>query len=361
MKYFAILFFVFSSLFASGTAFIKPVDLEIRAHIVVNNKVYAITQGDYLLVWDLLTQKRLYTGNSNKEQFISLGKDNNGAVFLGSRNGKVYKLDTNDFSVTKALSLNKGDEIRFIYFNSQNKMYLILQSGIYDVANKKGYNEFYNPPGGMIVQQKNKKGVFEPTDIYFLPPAITFLDSKNRIWMSKSMGEFGTTLYIFDIDRNEIIKRPEGVDNIQGFAEGADGNIYISGGLQHFMNFGEIYKVDKDMKVMKLYDSDFDFEGNKQESKNRIFIGPCAWNETEKRLYFASSYGFFKANVSNGNKLTNVQKVFEQSLTYVREPMAIGMQMAVKEMTFLSDNRLLFRTAANGLGVYGGIDVVVLE
>lgn len=360
MKHFTALLFLLFSFVVFGKTTFSPAHIELRAHTVANNKVYAINQGDSLLVWDLQTMKRVYTGDS-KKQFTSVGHNYNGAVFLGSRNGRVYRLNTDDYSVTEVLRLKKDDQIRFIFFNSRNQMYLILESGVYDVANKKVYDEFYNPPGGMTVQRMNKKGKFEPTDTYFLPPTIAFLDSKNRVWMSKSMGEFGTTLYIFDIDKNEIIKRPEDVSHVQGFTGDALGTIYISGGLQHFMNFGEIYKLDKDLKVTKLYDSGFDFEGNKQEMNNRIFIGPCAWSQAEKRLYFASSHGFFKAAVSAENKLTDVQKAFEQPLNYLREPLAIGMQMAVKEMVFLPDNRLLFRTAANGIGVYNGTDVLMLE
>ncbi|KAF2508927.1 hypothetical protein E0W72_10195 [Flavobacterium arcticum] len=328
-----------------------------------DSNLYALNDKGQLTVWDLKTLKKIYKQNDTLPKYTALAKNKNDVVYLGSSKGFVYRLKHYYSAELIYRPKKTATEIYFIFFNSKNEMYFVLNDGLYCVKEDKLYNQFKNT-GFSAMQRVSFNGANSDPDIYFDVPTVAFIDSNDRIWMSDCMGEFGCTRNTFDANNNKILDEVTELNYIQSFTEDTLGNVYVTEGIEHRGRHGEIYKVSPSLKAIKLYDSydsDFDFEGEKIVLENGLFIGAGAWNKAEKKLYFASSDGFYRAAISTKNKLIDVEKLFSPVLTAKRENLAIGMQMPVKQVAFTNDNRLLFLTAANGIGVYNGEEYIMLE
>lgn len=330
--------------------------------LYAGDSLFALHDSGRLVVWDLKTNEKLYTQNDTLPKYTAIAKDRNGIVYLASSGGYVYKLKNNSCYKPKLFFKDEdiSRKIYFLFFNSKNKMYFVLNEGLYCAENGKIYDQFENT-GFSAVQRVTFDGS-EPSNFYFETPKTTFIDSNDRIWMSMTMGEFGGTRYIFDTKDNKILDEITELNHIQSFCEDTAGNIYVTEGLQHMMNFGTIYKVTPDMKAIEVYDSQFTFDYTETDFGDELFIGPGAWNKKESRLYFASSQGVYSTGISGDNKLTDVEKLFEvKDLLYERENLAMGMQMAVKKLDFTPNNHLIFLTAVNGIGIHNGKELIMLK
>ena len=82
------------------------------------------------------------------------------------------------------------------------------------------------------------------------------------------------------------------------------------------------------------------------------FVGPGAYNKIDKSIYFATSTGFYKADPTTDK--IKPKFLFNAKFTWSREPMAIGVTMSILKLDFTTDNRLLFLTENDGLGIYDG-------
>lgn len=328
-----------------------------------DSNLYAINDKGQLVVWDLKTLEKIYKQKDTIPKYTAITKDKNNAVYLGSSKGFVYKLNHCYGGVESFYKPEKkSSEIYFIFFNSRNEMYMVFGEGLYCTKNDRMYNQFMNT-GFSAIQRVTVNGI-KPSNVYFDVPTVAFIDSNDRIWMSDCMGEFGCTRNTFDANNNKILDEVTELNSIQSFTEDDSGNIYVTQGLQHMMNSGSIIQVIPNLEAIKLYSSyetEYSFENCEHEFNNGLFIGPGAWNTAEQKLYFASSDGFYKAAISPNNRLSGVEKLFEPILIAKRENLAIGMQMPVKQVAFTHDNRLLFLTAANGIGVYNGKEYIMLE
>ena len=287
-------------------------------------------------------------------------------VFLGTIKGDVYRVDPSDLSY----SLYYHDKYRIysICFNSENNMFLVVPYAIYEPRTKKHWEKFENHAGGIIVKRKRFMGLsWKQTDEYFTLPQFTYLDSQDRWWMCASHGEFGGDVEIFDTKNKKILSnRFEGLKtgdiSPQSVFESPNKNIYITSGLQHFINSGEIYQISTDGKSTKIFDSN-DFQDTTKQGGvyGNLFIGPGAYNSHESTIYFASSEGFFKTKMPENDKIEQIQFLFNPSLSWERESLAIGVSMAIKKMEFLPNHKLLFLTGNDGFGLYDGKKTIIFN
>lgn len=123
------------------------------------------------------------------------------------------------------------------------------------------------------------------------------------------------------------------------------------------MNLGSIYKIvnGKAVVIFNTYDYKPDTE------EGNLYIGPGAFSNKEQKLYFATQKGIYRSSVPQEGKINVLEKVFSPELLYSRENLAVGMKMAIKKMEFTNDNRLIFLTENNGIGVYNGKEVITLD
>ena len=196
-------------------------------------------------------------------------------------------------------------------------------------------------------------------------PQSVFTDSRDRIWMTSSFGEFGGSVQIFDMQKKEPLNVKFNINMGLLFPKSVfnddEGNIYITSGLQHFMNSGAIYKVDHNDSVTKIYDSEDYRDTTKRQLYAGIFVGPGAFNKTNSSLYFATTQGFYKAAVPVSGKLQDPQVIFNPSLHWGNEPLAIGVSMAVKKMEFIQSGKLLFMTSYDGFGIFDNHQLIFLK
>lgn len=360
MKYFYLLLFLLLSVFGYSQA---DTITSYKDMVMDNNHLYAISDKGKISIWDIHSLKKLHEVQDT--MYSAIGRDRNNIIHIGTKDGRLAKFN-NDFSLNWYLQLKKKLQVHNIFFNSQNKMFLVVPYAVYDPVNDKYWDKFkiVDTPGRMRVSTIKKFLFFyytRPAKYSFMPPRIAFADSNDRIWMANTFGEFGTMLNVFDAKKEKELEpdifESYGSLHLQSVFEDDKKNVYVTSGLQHFMNFGEIFKIVKGKATSIFNTRDY----NEKEEKGSLFIGPGTFSIKEQKLYFPTQRGIFRAAIPNEGKITELEKVFAPTLLYSRESHAIGAQMAVRKMEFTSDNRLIFLTSNNGIQLYDGEKVVEIE
>jgi hypothetical protein len=334
--------------------------------ITTDDKIFAINDSGQVVVWDLNKLDTIHFPHNNTSlHYTAISKDRQNQIFIGTNKGKIYKVNPSDLSYS--LFLDDKHSVHAICFNADNKMFLIVPAAVYEPSTKKYWNKFTHEKNGMIVRKKVLGLFWKKTNRYFDMPQSTFIDNQNRIWMTSSFGEFGGSIQIFDTrKRKKLNAKFNGLDMGLFFPKSVfsdnSGNIYITSGLQHLMNYGEIYKIDKHRTVTKIYDSEDYIDTTKNIFLDAgIFVGPGAYSKADSSIYFATTRGFYKAALPSTGKLQNPQLLFNPALRWEREPLAIGIGMTIKQMEFTTDNKLIFLTTNDGIGIYGEGNLIILK
>jgi len=373
-----IVFILLITLFAKAQKDSIKTELPSFKSMVIGDKyLYAINKHRQFYVWDLVSLQRVFV--SSDSIFIAIAKDTNNNIFLGTGWGKIFKLNQQDFSTTLFMTLKKELPINEIIFNSKNEVFLVVPYVIYDPVSNKYWNEFLKGNNGTIVKKRYLFFFHKTIDRWFVMPQYTFLDSKDRIWMIRQYGEFGGSIQVFDTQsRNEIDLAFDslnyGLIFPRSVFEDAEQNIYFTSGLQHFFNSGSIYRSSSNRDIVQVFDGKKSIDTTTTvkldstgiivvEAKNNsdFFIGPGQFNRKEQKIYFATTEGIYKANVDDEGQLENVELVVLPFLSWSSEPLAIGYGMSIKRIEFTNDNRLVFLTSYNGIGVYDGEKLIYLK
>lgn len=359
---------VFLSLVFDSTAqtdSLKKVNPSHTKMLVGAENIYAINSSGQLFVWDLTNLTRTFTSDLTVK-FMSIAKDNSNKIYLGTEKGKIFTIDKSDYSIDLYLQLKKDYSVSEIVFNSNNEIFLIVPYAVYDPVNDKHWSDFKHQPNGMIVSKRFLFLFRKRTKEYFDMPQYTFIDSEDRIWMTKSFGEFGGSVQIFDTRKRKELSADFDSLNFgllfpKSVFEDKNRNIYITSGLQHFMNSGDIFRIENNIAT-KIYDSE-DFRDTTEDNPfgGGIFVGPGAHNPFDDKIYFATTDGFYRASISNQGMIENPEFLFKPELLWEREPLAIGISMSVKRLEFTDDNRLVFLTSNDGIGIYDGKDLIMLR
>jgi len=349
-----------------GFARIVKTNINYKYFTIADDKFFAINDSGQVVVWDLNKLDTIqFAHNNTSFRYTAISKDRQNQIFIGTNKGKIYKVNPSDLSYS--LFLDDKHSVHAICFNADNKMFLIVPAAVYEPSTKKHWNKFRHEKNGMIVRKKVLGLFWRKTKKYFDMPQLTFMDNHDRIWMTSSFGEFGGSLQLFDTrKRKKLSAKFEGLDMGLFFPRSVfsdnNGNIYITSGLQHLMNYGEIYKIDKQRTVTKIYDSEDYIDTTKNIFEDvGIFVGPGAYNKTDSSIYFATTRGFYKAALPSTGKLQNPQLMFNPALRWEREPLAIGAGMTIKQMEFTTDNKLIFLTTNDGIGIYGEGKLIFLK
>lgn len=331
--------------------------------VISDTTLYVLTEEGQVLAWGLSTlhKSQLMLSDPN-DKIISLAKSKTNEIYLGSERGKVYKLNP-DF--TSSLHLKTKFPVRFLVFNSDNKLLLIVPNAIYDPQTKRHWTNFKNHTTGLIVKKHGKR-----TDTYFQMPHYIFVDSRDKLWMIASFGEFGGDVQIFDTRQLEIVDNKfdsisPGLFFPKSVFEDTNGNVFITSGLQHFSSSGEIYKIKPNQGTEKIFASSgprrVERKTGKVLDEGGMFIGPGAFNKIDSSIYFATSSGIYKSGISHTGKIENPQLLINPDLTWSQEPLAIGASMAVKKMIFTNNGVLVFLTKKDGIGIYDNKRVTMLK
>jgi hypothetical protein len=359
-NYYIILLLLLGFKGQTQTDSLKTKEISYKSMIIAEDKILAIDNYGKLNIWDSNSIQKIYKSENINTFFTSVSKDRKGQFYLGTKKGEVLKLDCNFYSITPFLKLKKDFwSVDDIIFNSNNEIFLILSFGVYDPIKDKLWEEFDHKGVLMDVSVRKKSGEIKILKKYFSSPEYTFLDSNDVLWMSKTFGEFGSVLQLFDTKNRKII---EEVDNFnygqpKSIFEDDKKNIYITSGLSHFEQSGEIYKV-KDYRKSQIFISYElkDTENNKLFG-GKIFIGPGMYNFLDRKFYISTTKGFYKADISESDKIENLKFLFEPKLSWNQEPLAIGVAMSIHKIEFIKGNRMVFLTSNDGIGIYDGIEL----
>lgn len=352
MKLTATLFLSFVITFCFGqTETTKDTFYEIQDIVLIENQLYGIDKNGQLIKWDLETGVRENLSNDTSIMLTSIQIDRNSNLVLGSSKGLLFELhpDTKEFILKKRLK--KEVEIRDIIINSKNEIFLVVPGVIYDTIKDKYWKGFIHRNSQIISKKRFLFFFTKKVNKYFQMPQNTFIDNDDIIWMISNYGEFGGTIQRFDTKkRKEINTIIEGLGYTMFFPQNifSDGkHIYISSGLQHFRNFGEIWKISYD-KAQKIFKNG-DFI---DQYLDKIFIGPSLIDSQTNIIYISSSEGIFKAELSQDEKIKEIELLFVPELFWDREPLAIGAKMSIKKLLLTKDKQLIFLTSKNGVGIY---------
>ncbi|MDO6433295.1 hypothetical protein Q4E93_21975 [Flavitalea sp. BT771] len=315
--------------------------------VTCENKAFVTTKNGKIVVWDLTLQDTIhFAPHDTSDWFTCLALDRQNQVYAGTSRGEVYRINTS--SLTPTLVLNSKYFVFAICFNSNNKMLLAVKYAIYDPYKRKSWSGFTSHASGLIYSRQK----------FFSAPQFDFHDSKDRWWLCASHGEFGGDVQIFDTKNEKIYdKKIESIvfPNLtpKSVFEDTSGNVYITSGLQHFMNFGEIYRIGNDDVAKKIFDSDvYAKEEKESDSVGGLFIGPGVYNKFDGNIYLYTSNGIYRAMMFSDGSIKKLEPILNPSLHWSREPLAIGVGMAVHQMAVTSDNKLIFLTENDGLGIY---------
>lgn len=339
----------------SQTDSLKTNYLSIKSSIIHNQEILAIDNNGKLNIWDLKTFKKIFQSNNQNTFFTSLGKNKNGQFFIGTKKGRVLKFDRKEKSIKQFLKLKKNFwTIEGIVFNAESEIFLIMPFGIYEPQSDKLWTEFEHKGVLMTVYVKKFLGFKKRLKKYFSKPDYTFIDKNQIMWMSKTFGEFGSVMQLFDLKNKKIINLPDSLSfgEPKSMFDSNDGTIFITSGLHHFMQSGSITKI-KNFKTIGTYNSnELKDKDGKLVFPNEIFIGSGNYNPYDKKIYFSTTNGVYKTGFLEGKELKNIELVFQPKLTWKQEPLAIGIDTAIKKIDFLSNGDLILITESNGIGIY---------
>jgi ligand-binding sensor domain-containing protein len=335
---------------------IKRDTLNYISYVCTGDTLFAINEKGKLKIWDLKKIETIsFKTDDPNIKYTAITKDTYNHVFVGTADGSVLKLSSD---LSPSIYLTTKYPVIYIVFNSQNKLFLITQAGVYDVENKHYWNRFSIHAPGLVRVKKQLIFLKKRIKDYFSIPKVIYLDNKDRLWMSTSYGEFGTDMQVFDTGKRQILdslaKNVRGhLSNPNSFFNDDHGNLYITSGLQHFMNWSNIIKINTDDNVSEIFDGTID------GTRNKMFIGPGAYNVSNNSIYFATTDGFYRADITQREFKPHL--LFKPNLSWGREVMAIGAAMAIKHTSFVHNNKLLFLTVNNGFGIYDGNNLTMFK
>lgn len=373
---------------------------DFKDFVLHNQNVYALTNGDSLISWNLKSNSVKLL----KTDIKSIVKSDSILYTLNNQN----KISLFDFDV-------KWTEI-FSFSKLNTEEVLIDQYGNTIVLNDKGVfykGENYSPTELSSIYRPNSNKSLDK--LFFQYPDYSFVDSNDIVWLTYDYGEFGNELWFFDLSKKKFFENewlrvdvdynwlkesnkyfkdladsypnkikivsndtlyrfPANVPvyyGVKGMVENDNGEIFIS---QSLMHLGILHGCIMTYKENNKYDQFFSsnemsktFLKTKQSSGKSIkikfleeYIGPIAYNAFDEKLYYFSNEGFFKIiKKRNGYEKDLVLKTelhWEHGLKY-----SLGQQMAVKKFEFLNQQDFIFLTDLNGLGYFNGVGVNFLK
>ncbi|UOQ70943.1 hypothetical protein [Hymenobacter cellulosilyticus] len=199
-------------------------------------------------------------------------------------------------------------------------------------------------------------------------PSAHFIDSADRIWVGFGYGEWGGNLFIFDTQQKVFLTPDLGefrieLNPVKSFFEGQS-TVYLTCGLHHFLTHGCVIAFS-DLKARPLLNSESarDSADGKFFVKPGEYIGPGAFNASSQSVYFYSQNGIFRGDTrADLSTLAKWENMVRPKLDWKNgQRDAVGSPMNVLKMAFTEDNNLVFLSQNNGIGVFDGSSLRMIE
>ena len=380
-----ILFLLFTFLLTTLYAQNKKVYESRYTDVVTKNDlIYAISKTHKLVVWDMNIGGISYI----KKEVSCIYTNKRSEVYCATLDGEIQKETiTNEWKKVGAFT---GTPFAILTTNA-NKIASISSKGI------KYNNKYYMP------KEKNRigNGMYSFKNDKLRKPQLTYIDHKDRIWISYDFGKFSEVFifdtkksafldykplsildekktfnnkedYLKDYHKKQFKKYPYHVKKlgkeyaykfptelplyygIKSITQDKVGNYYISEGLaySHKKNGFYEYQITSEKRFYKILE-------NRESSfkKQNEIIGPIVYNNFNESLYYYSNYGFFKLH-KNESSYKNELAIDPNVLLYTNKiPHNYGSVMNVTKMLFMDKTRFVFLTKQYGFGYYDGENV----
>lgn len=242
--------------------------------------------------------------------------------------------------------------------DSKGHCYAITRKGIEDISTGRAY----------LDTNIGNDQVRLPS--FLSEPSCFYIDRNDNIWMGFDFGEWGGGITTFNTRTKKYLPPAKGLASARdlpahSFFEDND-HLYLSAGLQHMMNMGEIFRLDTNMATLV-----FRSRSARGLRIGRIdvpdvpgeYIGPAAWNPSGSCFYFYSQHGIFRgATAADLSSLANWRLVFKPELTWKYGlPYAVGSALPVLKLIAADKDRLFFLSRYNGVGYWDGSKLTMIE
>ena len=349
-----------------------------------NDLIYSLSRTHKLVVWDM-----------NKGD-ISYIKKEVSCIYTNQKN-EVYCV-TIDGEIQKEITANKWKKVGAftgtpfaVFTTASNKIASISSKGV------KYNNKYYMP------KEKNRigNGMYSFKNSKLRKPQLTYIDQKDRIWISYDFGKF-SEVFIFDTKKSAFLdhkplsiidekktfnskedylkdyrkkqfkKYPYHVKKlgkefvykfptelplyygIKSITQDKSGNYYLSEGLaySHKKNGVFEYLITPEKRFYSIVEN-----SETSYKKQSEIIGPMEYNNFNESLHYYSNYGFFKLHKTESG-YRNELVVDPNILLYTKKiSHNYGSVMNVTKIRFMDKTRFVFLTKQYGFGYYDGENV----
>jgi hypothetical protein len=315
--------------------------------------------------------------------FVTKDKDNSPLVYTVT--GKLMKLNLKKLLWEDVTPPHFKKCFGFAT-NSKGKRFEMVVNGINDLATGQVYTpgkEFcfseYRLNGGAFDGWEERSGMG------------FFMDNKDNLWFRVSYGEWGSDTFVFNTTTHRFIKPKGEMCNIINTVFEGDGNVYCNGAgakSQPFAEMGFFARVDFtpndttgfSISCKTIYNTlDNQSEADAAESDDNM-VSPT-FNPLDKKIYFFCGYGLFRgdplkslANISHWEKVKkfklqaqNVQPRIKNILSDIEKEIDTprgyntSLPYGMHQMAFANDGKLVFMSGHDGLGVFDGRKITMLD
>jgi len=349
-----------------------------------NDLIYALSKTHKLVVWDMTKGDISYI----KKEVSCIYTNKKNEVYCVTLDGEIQKETTTN--LWKKVGAFTGTPFA-ILTTTTNKIASISSKGI-------KYNKKYYMP-----KEKNRigNGMYSFKNSKLRKPQLTYIDQKDRIWISYDFGKF-SEVFIFDTKKSAFLdhkplsildekktfnskedylkdyrkkqykkysyhvkkigkeyayKFPTELPlyyGIKSITQDKTGNYYFSEGLAYFHKKNGLYEYQtttekKFYKIIENSEASF--------KKQHEIIGPVVYNNFNESLYYYSNYGVFKLHkIASGYR--NELIIDPNALLYYKKiSHSYESVMKVSKIIFMDDTRFVFLTKKYGFGYYDGESV----
>lgn len=384
--YFASIFLLFSTvLFAQNQKTkdsiviknIKVFKTNYKEFEVVENKIYAVTNGDSLVLINIKNSKVEFLDKN----VVSIIKNSKGNIFLIKNDGDVFgQNQKSKFIKVTSLTANKFYAIKV----DNNDEVIVFSDKAIHYKNQEFIPNIESPFYRKSGRRKRSE--------FLIPTDYLFVDKQNYMWFAYNAGEWGGNVCFFDLNQKKFIydlndnngeNFPYSNSYISSSIKGVvykNEDIYTSSSSMHFYVSGALYRLKKlDKKYitcsnvsvlehqsisidsLKLRHPKLSYYTDEQweELQNLTtlyseYLGPITFNKFNNSLYYYSNLGFFKL-FEKDDCVFSKEFYFKPEISWrYRLPDAVGYQMNISKFEFISKNELVFLTSSNGIGFYNG-------
>ena len=321
--------------------------------IIDSNKLWALTTEGQLKLFDLSDYRPTKIVPINDSPIVMVARDRYSNIVIADNVKYIKKYDKENHSWT--IIGKYSGSLYGIVFDYSNACFLLTSNGIIDLRSKAVYF-----PDSSLNQQ------IHCNHNWFRKP-VYFMDKENFLWIGFGYGEWGGDLVIFDTRSKRFV-----IPHLNGFEIDLNpvkaifsdsSNVYLSTGLDHMATSGSIIKF-QNFNATVLFDSS-PYSPKNKETKDFIgeYIGPATFNEADHCIYFYSQHGIFKGNPQlDLSTIGQWEKVVQPHLKWsFGQPDAVGSPMNVLKMEFASNHTLVFLSQSNGIGIFNGKTITLLE